>query len=992
MSDRLQTILSPSADDLFRSVAVPGDGPNLGRLDVAGGQLAARHGIETAVRNALGGVPSPGARICLINGKSGTGKSHVLVTTIGRLVADPQSLVLPIVLQLTARVEKADYERWLLDAAFRQLGSRYFGLRSETPLMALATALLELAPVDAVDEFRYALGESDDERLSTAALAAAASIQVELRARLDAAPPEPGHVAALLLAAHGDTSSMTYLRTGQCDARMTALGLHPAHSAFQKVGILEATGLLLEALGGALVVALDQLESSAELGQPDIMVHSAAQGVRLVELVSCCALVLCAYTDAWEKHARERLYPSDRERIEDEAPQRVNLSSPSRELLTAVLQKRLTAALARAGETESPSSLEPLPDWLARRILVDERRSVRQAILSVNRFRVESRSQGRPASAAECGFEGDPITGPLIDFDKLWADYQDTHPNHVLRFLPHTKAELLQWWASEASREHPTGDPAAATVTTLGDAHQTQVVDVVVRSHGLDLERRSVALCEAPNAKSQLHDQIMGFLKTCTAVPAVLRTKGFPVGRTSQVAPALKLLQDIGGFRLQLSDLDWSNLQLARDFVNDQQSAPGFAEWRRERQWLIRWMRPLEPLIDVPAPAPGWQEPLESSLRADPRPAVSSAPFPLVIGPNESDETVLWDPYREAPEHLNNFSFLVTGDAGSGKTQTIRVLIDAAARSGLSICIFDFKNDYADPGFVGPLGLRVVDIRDEGLPFNPMEPPPRGPAGVHPVEHAFELASVLARVFSLGPVQAGRLREVICAAYEQVGIPVRKKVDPSTVRWPSFEDALALLDEKKDAAMRLKLVMLVELGLFPSAPRSTFAELVDQRVCLKLNDLPSDEFKAAVAELLIIQLHGYALRGEQPRKLRRLLVFDEAHRISGSQRLESLAREGRAFGIGVVIGTQFPGDIPDTMAGNLATQLFLMNGQAEHRNFVVRQVYGGLAGAEAKRLQAQLGDLKPLHGLFTNAHHRATFVRVIPHYQRSAPPAESRTA
>jgi DNA helicase HerA-like ATPase len=51
------------------------------------------------------------------------------------------------------------------------------------------------------------------------------------------------------------------------------------------------------------------------------------------------------------------------------------------------------------------------------------------------------------------------------------------------------------------------------------------------------------------------------------------------------------------------------------------------------------------------------------------------------------------------------------------------------------------------------------------------------------------------------------------------------------------------------------------------------------------------------------------------------MVFDEAHRVKDSKRLEQLAREGRAFGVGIVIGTQFPGDIPETMAGNLATQL-----------------------------------------------------------------------
>jgi DNA helicase HerA-like ATPase len=113
-----------------------------------------------------------------------------------------------------------------------------------------------------------------------------------------------------------------------------------------------------------------------------------------------------------------------------------------------------------------------------------------------------------------------------------------------------------------------------------------------------------------------------------------------------------------------------------------------------------------------------------------------------------------------------------------------------------------------------------------------------------------------------------------------------------------------------------------------------------------------------------------------------MMVFDEAHRVKDSKRLESLAREGRAFGVGIVIGTQFPGDIPETMAGNLATQLFLMNNQAVHRRFVVAQVIGTTSTTEARSLLDRLTRLKPLEGLFMNAHHNGILVRVKPHYAR----------
>jgi hypothetical protein len=99
-----------------------------------------------------------------------------------------------------------------------------------------------------------------------------------------------------------------------------------------------------------------------------------------------------------------------------------------------------------------------------------------------------------------------------------------------------------------------------------------------------------------------------------------------------------------------------------------------------------------------------------------------------------------------------------------------------------------------------------------------------------------------------------------------------------------------------------------------------------------------------------------------------MIVFDEAHRVKDSKRLEQLAREGRAFGVGIVIGTQFPDDIPETMAGNLARQLFLMNNQATHRRLIVTLLLGTTATSEAKGLLDKLGQLRPLQGLFTNTH------------------------
>src|SRR5207248_1191453 len=135
-------------------------------------------------------------------------------------------------------------------------------------------------------------------------------------------------------------------------------------------------------------------------------------------------------------------------------------------------------------------------------------------------------------------------------------------------------------------------------------------------------------------------------------------------------------------------------------------------------------------------------------------------------------------------------------------------------------------------------------------------------------------------------------------------------INPTNTVWPTFNLVLdRLRDDRRAGTMVTRLSVLSDLGLFRAGGGSQTSpeDFLNKRVCLKLSDLPTDEIKAALAEVLIVQLHGYALRGEQARRLTRMMVFDEAHRVKDSKRLESLAREGRAFGIGIIMGTQFPG-------------------------------------------------------------------------------------
>ena len=348
---------------------------------------------------------------------------------------------------------------------------------------------------------------------------------------------------------------------------------------------------------------------------------------------------------------------------------------------------------------------------------------------------------------------------------------------------------------------------------------------------------------------------------------------------------------------------------------------------------------------------------------------------------------MFWEPHRrENP--LNNFGILVTGDSGSGKTQILRALIHEVARIGIPVCVFDFKNDYADPVFSSEAGLRVYDVSRGGLPFNPLALLPDEHGETQPITQVHHLAGILRRIFTLGDQQESRLKKAMSRAYEQAGIEPKARHNLASIRQaPSFGSVIAVLEEdEKNEPLLNRLSPLFDLNLFPSTDegKTTFEQLMSESVVLDLHSLPDDRIKAAVAEFMIVRLHGYVLRGDQPRRLRRLLVFDEAWRVKDSERLQELAREGRAFGVGIAIGTQFPGDVKENLAGNLATQVFLHNKEAEHQKVIVRALCGTTHGQAAAQLIGQIARLQKHEGFVRNQQYSPyVFVRTTPHYERS---------
>jgi DNA phosphorothioation-dependent restriction protein DptH len=136
----------------------------------------------------------------------------------------------------------------------------------------------------------------------------------------------------------------------------------------------------------------------------------------------------------------------------------------------------------------------------------------------------------------------------------------------------------------------------------------------------------------------------------------------------------------------------------------------------------------------------------------------------------------------------------------------------------------------------------------------------------------------------------------------------------------------------------------------------------------------------AVTELLLWNLIGY-IESMGPGDLRCIVLLDEAHRLSfaSSSPVEKLLREGRKFGIGVILVSQQPEDFSSVAFANTASKLIFS--VTDERGAVARQIARKSSDRSFLDLVRQIGGLSRGEACFITAE-TAAIVRVSDFRQR----------
>lgn len=295
----------------------------------------------------------------------------------------------------------------------------------------------------------------------------------------------------------------------------------------------------------------------------------------------------------------------------------------------------------------------------------------------------------------------------------------------------------------------------------------------------------------------------------------------------------------------------------------------------------------------------------------------------------------------------------VTGSTGSGKSNTVYTLLEAAKTPFLVIepAKGEYRKAFGDDVYKFGTNYSMGDI----LQINPFV----FPEGIHVYEHIDRLLDVFNVCWPMYAAMPAVLKDAIIRAYEKVGWNMRSSRNDNGRLYPTFEDVCDEIDfiinnsdysdENKgnyrgSLKTRLKSLTNGINGLIFCEGNIPDSILFDSKTIVDLSRVGSAENKSLIMGILVIKLQEYRMcrpEGVDNEKLKHITVLEEAHNLLrnsfassspemgggvAAKSVEMLANaiaEMRTYGEGFVIVDQAPGLLDMSVIRNTNTKIIM---------------------------------------------------------------------
>ncbi|RZM14531.1 MAG: DUF87 domain-containing protein [Pedobacter sp.] len=282
---------------------------------------------------------------------------------------------------------------------------------------------------------------------------------------------------------------------------------------------------------------------------------------------------------------------------------------------------------------------------------------------------------------------------------------------------------------------------------------------------------------------------------------------------------------------------------------------------------------------------------------------------------------VNWNPGNTSKVMHTNTGII--GTMGTGKTQFTKSVVTQLSQSAannvegkpIGILIFDYKGDYLDDAFTQATGAKIYQLHN--LPYNPLAiDVSENSMPLLPLHIASTLQETISNAFNLGNKQKALLKETIMEAYAEKGI-YKNKPETWTKTAPTISDVCEhYLGNEKVAvdSLHAALNQLHDFEIFqPDGTKTqSLYELISGVTVIKLSGYSPDIQNLVVAITLDafysqMQKNGHSKIKGNYRQLSKMILVDEADNFLSKNflSLRKILKEGREFGVGTILSTQF---------------------------------------------------------------------------------------
>lgn len=306
------------------------------------------------------------------------------------------------------------------------------------------------------------------------------------------------------------------------------------------------------------------------------------------------------------------------------------------------------------------------------------------------------------------------------------------------------------------------------------------------------------------------------------------------------------------------------------------------------------------------------------------------------LGKSLDDEAVVWRSSVRGSPHL-----FIVGIPGQGKSVTTTRILCELAGQGLPALVVDFHGQFGDPAARYATAARpaVLDVV-KGLPFSPFEAETDQGAGTNWWRNnCFALAEIFQYVCGLGDMQRDVVFEAIKDCYLDLGFD-----EGTAERFPTLDEFHKRLGELEEERSIRNVIPrcrpLLEFGLFPSTKAEIgLSELLGQGLVVDVSNLGVEALQLAAGAFVLRKVYKDMFLWGETDRLRLAIVLDEAHRLARDITLPKIMKEGRKFGIAVVVASQGLSDYHPDVVGNAGTKVVFRT------NFPMSKKVGGFLRA-----------------------------------------------